>query len=227
MATLEECWKPSFARHLIPKQTGLRHDLRRYLRYYNTDRAHTGLDAGRGDVHLAELIDNSIDAFLEGQRGAKTLTLDPNVTVELPSGASLDAGAGELIVRDNGPGMTEDELEKAVKAGYSGNDPVEKLGLFGMGFNIATARLGKRTEVWTTTAESGHWIGVEIDFDRLEEVGEFHAPRLQRAKTDEEVQRGHHATEVRVSKLERACAPSSGAQGSRQHVEGWARSTAG
>lgn len=39
---LEECWKPAFARYLIPKYTGLRLDLERYLRYYNTDRAHTG-----------------------------------------------------------------------------------------------------------------------------------------------------------------------------------------
>ena len=39
---LEECWKPAFARYLIPKYTGLRLDLDRYLRYYNTDRAHTG-----------------------------------------------------------------------------------------------------------------------------------------------------------------------------------------
>ena len=39
---LEECWKPTFARYLIPKFTGLRLDLERYLRYYNTDRAHTG-----------------------------------------------------------------------------------------------------------------------------------------------------------------------------------------
>ncbi len=39
---LEECWKPTFARYLIPKYTGLRLDLERYLRYYNTDRAHTG-----------------------------------------------------------------------------------------------------------------------------------------------------------------------------------------
>jgi transposase InsO family protein len=30
---LEECWKPAFARYLIPKQTGLRLDLKRYLRY--------------------------------------------------------------------------------------------------------------------------------------------------------------------------------------------------
>ncbi|MGH2652951.1 MAG: hypothetical protein ACRDHV_01195 [Actinomycetota bacterium] len=29
-------------RYLIPKYTGLRLDLDRYLRYYNTDRAHTG-----------------------------------------------------------------------------------------------------------------------------------------------------------------------------------------
>jgi transposase InsO family protein len=39
---LEECWKPAFARHLIPKLTGLQRDLRQYLRYYNADRAHTG-----------------------------------------------------------------------------------------------------------------------------------------------------------------------------------------
>lgn len=39
---LEECWRPAFARYLIPKYTGLRLDLQRYLRYYNEDRVHTG-----------------------------------------------------------------------------------------------------------------------------------------------------------------------------------------
>ena len=39
---LEECWKPAFARAIIPRASGLRMDLERYLRYYNTDRAHTG-----------------------------------------------------------------------------------------------------------------------------------------------------------------------------------------
>ena len=36
--TLDECWKPAFARYLIPNHTGLRLDLERYLRYYNTER---------------------------------------------------------------------------------------------------------------------------------------------------------------------------------------------
>jgi transposase InsO family protein len=35
---LEEWWQPAFARHLLPNITGLREELRRYLRYYNTDR---------------------------------------------------------------------------------------------------------------------------------------------------------------------------------------------
>lgn len=39
---LDECWKPSFARYLVPKSTGLARDLVEYLRYYNTDRAHHG-----------------------------------------------------------------------------------------------------------------------------------------------------------------------------------------
>lgn len=39
---LEECWRPSFARSLVPKSTALRRDLEQYLNYYNNERAHTG-----------------------------------------------------------------------------------------------------------------------------------------------------------------------------------------
>jgi transposase InsO family protein len=39
---LEECWRPSFARSLVPKLTALKRDLESYLDYYNYDRAHTG-----------------------------------------------------------------------------------------------------------------------------------------------------------------------------------------
>jgi transposase InsO family protein len=42
LTVLDECWKPAFARFLIPKQTGLRRELEGYVRLYNTDRAHNG-----------------------------------------------------------------------------------------------------------------------------------------------------------------------------------------
>ncbi len=39
---LEECWRPAFARSLVPKIGGLVRDLAAYLRFYNEERAHTG-----------------------------------------------------------------------------------------------------------------------------------------------------------------------------------------
>jgi transposase InsO family protein len=42
LTILEECWRPSFARSLVPKMTALQRDLDEYLHTYNTDRAHTG-----------------------------------------------------------------------------------------------------------------------------------------------------------------------------------------
>lgn len=39
---LEECWRPTFARSLVPKYTALRRDLERYVAYFNVERAHTG-----------------------------------------------------------------------------------------------------------------------------------------------------------------------------------------
>ena len=39
---LEECWKPAFARYLVPKYMGLRRELERYLDLYNYDRTHNG-----------------------------------------------------------------------------------------------------------------------------------------------------------------------------------------
>jgi transposase InsO family protein len=42
LTILEECWRPSFARSLVPKMTALQRDLDEYLHHYNFDRAHTG-----------------------------------------------------------------------------------------------------------------------------------------------------------------------------------------
>ncbi len=48
LTILEECWRPAFARSLVPKITGLQRDLDEYLHHFNTDRPHTGrLTKGR------------------------------------------------------------------------------------------------------------------------------------------------------------------------------------
>lgn len=147
---------------------------------------------------LAELIDNSIDSFLEGRR--KAMILQPEITISLPTSNQLKAGIGQICLRDNGVGMKPEQLRLAVKAGYSGNTPIDKLGLFGMGFNIATARLGGRTEVWTISPDEPEWTGVVIDFQELEKSGVFVAPKLTKPRGLDDQQT--HGTEIIISKLD-------------------------
>jgi transposase InsO family protein len=42
LTILEECWRSSFSRSLVPKTTALQRDLDEYPADYNLDRAHTG-----------------------------------------------------------------------------------------------------------------------------------------------------------------------------------------
>ena len=147
---------------------------------------------------IAELVDNSVDAFHSSDGRGQMF---PQVNVEVSSAAELKSGEGKIQVSDNGPGMSAEMLRHAVRAGFSGNNSIDKLGLFGMGFNVATARLGHRTEVWTTRAEDDYWSGVRIDFDEMESSESFHAPALRRRKSASETQ--VHGTEVVISKLDR------------------------
>jgi signal transduction histidine kinase len=88
---------------------------------------------------IAELVDNSIDGFLNAERAGNVIE-NPEVVISVPR---TDAPSARITVRDNGPGMSGDTLEQAVKAGWTGNSPILNLGLFGMGFNIAGLDLAR------------------------------------------------------------------------------------
>ena len=108
---------------------------------------------------VAELIDNSIDAFAGHQAE------DKKIEICVPSLKKLKQGEG-IVIQDNGPGMSLDQLENALRAGWSGRDS-SQLGLFGMGFNIATARLGVGVEVWTSTSGEDEDVGVRLDYAKI------------------------------------------------------------
>lgn len=142
---------------------------------------------------VAELVDNSIDGFLSEDRAGRSVA-DPEVTVVVPT---QNVPSARLEVRDNGPGMTVDVLETAVRAGWTSNNPIDSLGLFGMGFNIATARLGTKTEVWTTREGESVWHGLEIDFETLQQQRHFRTPRLIKEKADS----SQHGTQIVITQL--------------------------
>ena len=142
---------------------------------------------------VAELIDNSVDGFLHAVKRGDRLDA-PTVLVNLPNSLAPTA---RVHVRDNGPGMDPDTLQKAVSAGWTGNNPIDNLGLFGMGFNIATARLGSLTRVRTTRAGDREWHVLEIDFDALRRRHDFRTPHIVEPKVDP----SETGTEVIISRL--------------------------
>lgn len=143
---------------------------------------------------IAELVDNSFDAFLGIKRAGLPWPGGFKVEITLPS--SLDTPQeATLTVTDSGPGMSREQLEQAMKAGFSSNDRFTKLGLFGMGFNVSTARLGGLTRVTTTQTDDPFWNSVEIDFETID--NSFNAPEFKEPKDF----LSEHGTKIEIGKL--------------------------
>ena len=134
---------------------------------------------------IAELVDNSLDAFAKARRDSIPIP-EPRIDVAW-SDERVAVQDRVLEITDNGPGMSLDAMANAVKAGYTSNDPLGTLGLFGMGFNIATARLGERTVMLSSCQADIDWHGVEIDFDQLIRSKTFSAPVLRQSKERPEI----------------------------------------
>lgn len=143
---------------------------------------------------LAELVDNAFDDFLSDPDPDPQNR--PTVSITLPKPSTADADA-EVCVADTGRGMSLFQLESALRAGYSSNPRYGHLGLFGMGFNIATARLGHVTEVRTTRAGDHEWLIAEINFQEMRSRKSFKVP-LRREPKDDALA---HGTEIIVRRL--------------------------
>ena len=144
---------------------------------------------------LCELIDNSIDAFHATEEIASQ---NPEIIVKVPQ-TTRRTPDKEIIISDNGQGMSLEQLNRSLKAGFSNNNPNDKMGLFGMGFNIATARLGQKTEIITCRANDAYKNKVVIDFRELENSGSYEVPIEQIPKEADETDK--HGTEIRISSL--------------------------
>lgn len=140
---------------------------------------------------FAELIDNSIDAISSSGIGS-------SISIDTPTKREFDTNPdAHITCWDDGPGMTAKQLQDSMKAGYSSNDPLSYLGLFGMGFNIATARMGNSTQVITSREGDDHWITVTIDLKKMEKDRSYIRPLYKIEKDKPE----HHGTIVIISDL--------------------------
>ena len=124
---------------------------------------------------LCELIDNAIDSFHMARADGAPVEF-PLVVVDLPSRAEVERGEGMVRVRDNGPGLTAEQAQNALRAGFSGNNSFDRLGLFGMGFNVATGKLGRVTRFLTARKDQEDALSVLIDLIALQEQRNYKVP---------------------------------------------------
>lgn len=140
---------------------------------------------------LCELIDNSIDALANMHQDSS-----PLIVIELPTKKEVEDGTGKIRIRDNGPGMTLEQVENSLRAGYSSKQRLGSLGLFGVGFNIATGKLGRVTRLLTTRANDNFAIETIVDLVDLRKSGNFKVKATQVPKPKEFAQ----GTIVEISK---------------------------
>lgn len=143
---------------------------------------------------IAELVDNSIDALLKEFKNGRTER--GVIRVFIPSYSGYVEGQ-PVTIWDNGSGMNITQMENALSAGYSSNDPTSNLGLFGMGFNISTARLGDKTAVFTSQKGESDEIGIEIDFQEMIRDNSYIRPVLRKHKDNNYIS----GTTIKISKL--------------------------
>jgi ribosomal protein L40E len=132
---------------------------------------------------LCELIDNAIDSFHVAELQGNPIK-SPLIAVDLPKPASIQKEEGSLVVRDNGSGLTLEMAEKALRAGFSGNNPYDSLGLFGMGFNISTGKLGRETRFLTARKSDKEAIEVTVDLDKINKAKSYNVPVQTVAKPE-------------------------------------------
>ncbi|MGO4541288.1 ATP-binding protein [Paenibacillus sp. 2TAB19] len=131
---------------------------------------------------LCELIDNSIDSFIAAERDGRPIP-NPVIQIQLPRNSEIRNNEGVLLVIDNGIGMSLPQLVKALKAGYTDKNPFDRLGLFGLGFNISTGKLGKRTVVTSARKEDSDSVEITIDLERMVNENTYDVPKRLKQKT--------------------------------------------
>src|SRR5579863_2051079 len=131
---------------------------------------------------ISELVDNSIDARVEGQ----LLTVEVRIRPE----------PGLVEVSDDGAGMDEEQAANSIRLAHSSKR--DKLGEFGLGLKTAATSLGKKFEIVTKPLGSSEEFFLEYDEEKWLEIGDWTKHEMK-FRQDAEMKRS--GTTIKVKDL--------------------------
>ncbi|MDO8717135.1 MAG: ATP-binding protein [Dehalococcoidales bacterium] len=130
---------------------------------------------------LCELVDNGIDAFTDAKKS--NISIDsPTIMISIPKASDVEKGGGSISILDNGPGLTVAKTTNALKAGYTSHNRLDNLGVFGMGFKIATGKLGRHTVFRTAVTPENEMTEVTIDLEDMVKAHSYDVPKRRLPK---------------------------------------------
>lgn len=136
--------------------------------------------AGSIPSRLMELIDNSIDAKVEG----KTLEIKVTVSKGLHP---------HIIVEDNGHGMDEKTSQSFFRLGDSKKPGQKKIGQFGIGSKIAILGLGDTCSVETSAINEPYSVSLKFDINKFSNWNVDYS--MRKSNPDK------HGTRIRIDNL--------------------------
>lgn len=128
---------------------------------------------------IAELVDNSIDARIEGKILNVNIRIDKNI----------------ISVADNGSGMSEKQLANAMTLAHS--DKENQLGEFGLGLKTACNSLGSRFEIITSPVSDSKQYQFIFDQEEWLKSSRKWEIEVESSKTDLD----QHFTIIKIENL--------------------------
>ncbi|WP_328842947.1 XRE family transcriptional regulator [Streptomyces sp. NBC_00258] len=143
---------------------------------------------------FAALVDNAVAAQASAYGTRPTSPADPlPVSIEFSDGSH--PGQETVTISDLGPGMNDKALLEAARLGWSGK--ASRYPTLGLGFNVATSRLGSHITVRTARPEAADWSVLTIDLGSLVRGAEWRVP----VSTEPKVEPSEHGTHITISQL--------------------------
>jgi len=138
---------------------------------------------------LAELVDNAIEA------GAQM--------VSILIGKVIEGDQHEVVIIDNGKGMTKNELHLALQFGGSSRfNSRSLLGRYGMGLPNSSLSQCKRVEI-TSWKRKEEFLSTYLDVDEVIEKNQFQLPKLEVSQSCPFEVKSNSGTIVRWRKCDR------------------------
>lgn len=117
---------------------------------------------------VCELIDNSIDSAIRNNEQDE-VRIDVIYNAETSEG-----GTDELIIRDDGGGVPEEDLEVLVRLATSSDQNLDSaIGVYGVGLKRACFKLGSKARIETRHLSDDQTHGILIPEDWLQSEGEW------------------------------------------------------